>query len=71
MIEKCQRKRAPSNSRISNEKIRDSVGIRVVCNFIDDIYTCIDLIQDWDDVAIVKQKTTLPMPSPTVTVLTT
>ena len=35
---------------------RDSVGIRVVCNFIDDIYTCIDLIKEWDDVEIVKQK---------------
>ena len=28
----------------------------MVCNFIDDIYTCIDLIKEWDDVEIVKQK---------------
>ena len=56
MIEKCQRKEFPVTPESAMKKIRDSVGIRVVCNFIDDIYTCIDLIQDWDDVAIVKQK---------------
>ncbi len=56
MIEKCQRKELPVTPESAMKKIRDSVGIRVVCNFIDDIYTCIDLIQNWDDVAIVKQK---------------
>ena len=56
MIEKCQRKALPVTPESAMKKIRDSVGIRVVCNFIDDIYTCIDLIQDWDDVVIVKQK---------------
>lgn len=56
MIEKCQREELPVTPESAMKKIRDSVGIRVVCNFIDDIYTCIDLIQDWDDVAIVKQK---------------
>ena len=56
MIEQCQRKELPVTPESAMKKIRDSVGIRVVCNFIDDIYTCIDLIQDWDDVVIVKQK---------------
>ena len=56
MIEKCQRKELPVTPESAMKKIRDSVGIRVVCNFIDDIYTCINLIQNWDDVAIVKQK---------------
>lgn len=56
MIEKFQRKELPVTPESAMKKIRDSVGIRVVCNFIDDIYTCIDLIQDWDDVVIVKQK---------------
>ena len=56
MIEKYQRKELPVTPESAMKKIRDSVGIRVVCNFIDDIYTCIDLIQDWDDVVIVKQK---------------
>lgn len=56
MIEKCQQKELPVTPKSAMKKIRDSVGIRVVCNFIDDIYTCINLIQNWDDVAIVKQK---------------
>lgn len=56
MIEKCQRKDLPVTPESALKVNRDSVGIRVVCNFIDDIYTCIDLINNWDDVTIVKQK---------------
>ena len=56
MIEKCQRKELPVTPESALKENRDSVGIRVVCNFIDDIYTCIDLIKEWDDVEIVKQK---------------
>ena len=56
MIEKCQRKELPVTPKSALKENRDSVGIRVVCNFIDDIYTCIDLINEWDDVEIVKQK---------------
>ena len=56
MIEKCQRKELPVTPKSALKENRDSVGIRVVCNFIDDIYTCIDLIKEWNDVEIVKQK---------------
>ncbi|WP_341463609.1 GTP pyrophosphokinase [Lactobacillus taiwanensis] len=56
MIEKCQRKDLPVTPESALKVNRDSVGIRVVCNFIDDIYTCIDLINNWDDVTIVEQK---------------
>lgn len=56
MIEKCQREELPVTPKSALKENRDSVGIRVVCNFIDDIYTCIDLINEWDDVEIVKQK---------------
>ena len=56
MIEKGQRKELPVTPKSALKENRDSVGIRVVCNFIDDIYTCIDLIKEWDDVEIVKQK---------------
>lgn len=61
MIEKCQRKDLPVTPESALKVNQDSVGIRVVCNFIDDIYTCIDLINNWDDVTIVKQKTILRM----------
>ena len=56
MIEKWQRKELPVTPKSALKENRDSVGIRVVCNFIDDIYTCIDLIKEWNDVEIVKQK---------------
>ena len=37
MIEKCQRKELPVTPESALKENRDSVGIRVVCNFIDDV----------------------------------
>lgn len=34
----------------------DSIGLRIVCNFIDDIYTCIAPIQQMPDLKIVQKK---------------
>lgn len=56
MIEKCKRKGLPITPYSALKENKDSIGIRVVCNFIDDIYTCIDLIKTWDRVTIVKEK---------------
>ena len=36
---KCQRKNLPLTPQSALRVNRDSVGLRVVCNFIDDIYT--------------------------------
>ncbi|QNQ82045.1 GTP pyrophosphokinase family protein [Lactobacillus sp. PV037] len=56
MIEKCQRKNLPLNVRSALKENKDSIGVRIVCNFIDDIYTWIDIIEHLNNVAIVKQK---------------
>lgn len=56
MIEKCQRKNLPVNTHSALKVNKDSVGLRIVCNFIDDIYLCIDMIEQMPDITIVKKK---------------
>ncbi|MBP2056895.1 ppGpp synthetase/RelA/SpoT-type nucleotidyltransferase [Lactobacillus colini] len=56
MTEKCQRKNLPLSPYSALKKNRDSIGIRVVCNFIDDIYTWIDLIDSWTSTKIITKK---------------
>lgn len=56
MEEKCTRKHYPLNAHSALREVRDSIGLRVVCNFIDDIYTCIDYIKSWDDVSVYNEK---------------
>lgn len=53
---KCQRKNLPLTPQSALRANRDSVGLRVVCNFIDDIYTCIDFIKQWDNVSVYQEK---------------
>ncbi|MFT8668625.1 MAG: hypothetical protein ABF778_02625 [Liquorilactobacillus hordei] len=52
MIEKCQRKGLDLTPRSALNDCKDAIGIRVVCNFIDDIYKLVGLLkkQDWCDV---------------------
>lgn len=52
----CKRKDLPLTPQSALRANRDSVGLRVVCNFIDDIYTCIDFIKQWDNVNVYQEK---------------
>lgn len=56
MVEKCQRKGYPVTTESALRRCKDAIGIRIVCNFIDDIYRCLDLLRaaGWCD--IVKEK---------------
>lgn len=56
MTEKCERKHLPLTPHSALKENKDSVGIRVVCNFIDDIYQWIDLIDSWENATIIKKK---------------
>lgn len=56
MVEKCHRKKLPVNTHSALRVITDAIGLRIVTNFIDDIYACIGLIEKMPDVKIVKRK---------------
>ena len=41
MREKCDRKGLPQTAYSALHDIRDAIGIRIVCCFLDDIYSCL------------------------------
>ena len=56
MTQKCEKKGLPLTPESALLENRDSIGLRIVCNFIDDIYTCIDLLEKEPEFNIVKKK---------------
>ena len=56
MTQKCKKKGLPLTPESALLENRDAIGLRIVCNFIDDIYTCIDLLKKQRNFKIVKEK---------------
>ena len=56
MAEKCQRKGYPVSTESALRKCRDAVGIRIVCNFIDDIDRCLYQLRQADWCEVIKEK---------------
>lgn len=61
---KLQRKNIPPTLEAIEENIYDIAGIRVVCSFIEDIYTLADCILDQDDITLVRKKDYIANPKP-------
>ncbi|MFD1174325.1 GTP pyrophosphokinase [Oceanobacillus picturae] len=38
------------------QKIQDIAGVRVVCQFVDDIYTIVEMLRSRDDLSIIEEK---------------
>lgn len=56
MSAKCEKKNLPLTPYSALRENRDSIGLRIVCNFVDDIYICIDLIEKMPDIKIINKK---------------
>ena len=56
MREKCRRKGLPETTESALEKIHDAIGLRVVCAFIDDVYTIRDRLLALPHIRLVKEK---------------
>ena len=68
MLEKCNRKNLPLTPESALKKIRDAIGIRIVCGFIDDIYQTIDIIfGGWRAARLSLRRTTSCRPNQMVT----
>lgn len=52
--EKAKRKRITFDQ--IEEKIQDIAGVRVVCQFVDDIYTVVDMLRSRKDLKIIEEK---------------
>lgn len=56
MVEKFQRKGFEVSTDSALRQIRDSIGLRIVCGFVDDIYRLVDVIHSFEDCRIVVEK---------------
>ena len=53
ILEKAERRKVPLN--MISEEIQDIAGIRVVCQFVDDIYTVVNMLQSRSDFKIISE----------------
>ena len=56
MIEKCKRKGFEVNTYSALKEIKDAIGVRIVCGFVDDIYTLVSLFKDMENINVVEEK---------------
>ena len=56
MREKCRRKGLPETTESALTDIRDAIGLRIVCSFVDDVYTIRDRLAALPGVSVVEEK---------------
>ena len=56
MIEKCKRKGLEVSTHSALKEIKDAIGVRIVCGFVDDIYTLVGLFKDMENINVVEEK---------------
>ncbi|MDO4649218.1 MAG: GTP pyrophosphokinase family protein [Eubacteriales bacterium] len=56
MREKCRRKGLPETTESAIRLIHDAVGIRIVCAFINDVYTIRERLKTLDDIEVIEEK---------------
>lgn len=64
IFEKLRRKGVPFNVDAARANLNDIAGVRVICNYIEDIYTVADLLTAQDDVTLVSRKDYIKEPKP-------
>lgn len=64
ITEKLSRQKLPFSLESMEEHINDVAGIRVICSYIDDIYTIADALLAQDDVALILKKDYIANPKP-------
>ncbi|MDY3042452.1 GTP pyrophosphokinase family protein [Streptococcus pluranimalium] len=56
MFEKLSRKGYEIDTYSALKRVKDSIGLRIVCGFVDDIYKTVDFLRQMPDVTIVTEK---------------
>lgn len=64
IVKKLQRKGLPVTLDSARENLTDIAGIRIICSFIDDIYTIADLLSGQDDIVLVEKIDYIKNPKP-------
>ena len=64
MKEKLKRKKLKVNLENALTKIYDAAGMRIICAYIDDVYTVVDMLKKYKDLRVVKEKDYIKNPKP-------
>lgn len=64
ILHKLQSKGMPFTCEAARATLNDIAGVRVICNYIEDIYTVAQLLTQQDDVTLVKRKDYIENPKP-------
>ncbi len=64
IAEKLLRKGHDVNLEAASEHIHDIAGIRVICHYIDDVYTIAELLTKQDDIRLIKKRDYIKSPKP-------
>ena len=56
ILKKAIRKDIPVTERSLEENIHDIAGIRVICNYVDDVYKVAQLLTNQDDIQLIEMK---------------
>lgn len=64
IMEKLRRKGVPFNVDAARANLNDIAGVRVICNYIEDIYTVAELLTAQDDIKLISRKDYIDSPKP-------
>lgn len=64
ILQKLSRKQLPTTPDSAMENLRDIAGIRVVCAYLNDIYTIAKLLTQQDDIKLVMERDYIKQPKP-------
>lgn len=64
IVEKLQRKGWPVSIESAEEHLQDIAGVRIICNYIDDIYRMANMLIHQQDVELVRIKDYIKEPKP-------
>ena len=56
MREKCRRNGLPETEESALKEIKDAIGIRIVCAFLDDVYIMRNYIIQMPDISVIQEK---------------
>lgn len=64
IVEKLHRKELVVSVDSAMQHLKDIAGIRVICNYIEDVYTIADLLLKQDDVTLIRRRDYIQHPKP-------
>ena len=56
MKQKLMRKNIPINLDNALNKVYDAAGIRIICSYVDDVFEMANILKQYDDMEVIKEK---------------